>query len=666
MNAVAVEGADTPSIKVRINGRVDAPIRLVFRPPARPRPTKTTAWASRRPARLRAHPGTQARQRYLDPRGPARQYHGGLSTAMGGGVISVPFEALDDTLAEDNETAVFTLQAPGVNGASPFIQWNMEDPVCSGTGDTVKQASYVIRNGCRRSNSAAGYTTTRTAMARLTNRKTGPRWSRWLRASTSTSCARTKSSPRRRSPRAWARISSPCPAIRTTASSCRTLPPARPHPAGLLALQRPRIGHARPAEGQEALDFGLIPHQRLLSKAFDQTRIPQGTATVIFKLKSSNNGLDQHDGLASPTCCPRAADRRQPPGRQCGAVSVSVQDGRSRAALHGRQPAQRHQQLRHPRDGARPDAGPEDHDQSNLSEVSSNLTASVNASIRVGLNYDVDGAVYRDANANGHRDAEEGGIGAALWVKLTPRAASAARPRRRRPRRPAAAITSARRRPASTARRQPGSGRYRAVHAGLVAADAGRRQLPISISNADLRDRDLGLYRGLILKGRVFRDTGTPGVSSDKTANNGIADGAKPACRAPACASRRADAPIPAPRPTPRARIRCSCPCRRTAAPPPANPSKWRRPTCKAMPPPARRCRARRSRVRPASAARNTPMTATPTSSASRPARSAVLDGLDFGDVPDSRLSHDGNLDGTPGAARPSTCSPPAAVAACA
>ena len=43
-----------------------------------------------------------------------------------------------------------------------------------------------------------------------------------------------------------------------------------------------------------------------------------------------------------------------------------------------------------------------------------------------------------------------------------------------------------------------------------------------------------------------------------------------------------------------------------------------------------------------------------------------VLDGLDFGDVPDSRLSHDGNLDGTPGALTFRTCSPPAAVAACA
>ena len=76
---------------------------------------------------------------------PQGEYHGGLSTTVGGGVISLPFEALADDAAEDNETAVFTLQAPGVNGASPSLDWNMEDPVCSGTGDTVKQASYLIK-----------------------------------------------------------------------------------------------------------------------------------------------------------------------------------------------------------------------------------------------------------------------------------------------------------------------------------------------------------------------------------------------------------------------------------------------------------------------------------------------------------------------------------------
>ena len=92
-------------------------------------------------------------------------------------------------------------------------------------------------------------------------------------------------------------------------------------------------------EGQEALDFGLIPATSAsLSKAFDQTRIPQqGTATVIFKLKSSNNGLDQHDGLAFTDLLPEGLlIDGQPQAAQCGgAVSVSVQDGRSRLRFTG-------------------------------------------------------------------------------------------------------------------------------------------------------------------------------------------------------------------------------------------------------------------------------------------------------------------------------------------
>ncbi|WZB72652.1 hypothetical protein WJ968_16685 [Achromobacter xylosoxidans] len=117
-------------------------------------------------------------------------------------------------------------------------------------------------------------------------------------------------------------------------------------------------------------------------------------------------------------------------------------------------------------------------DQSNLSEVSSNLAVSVNASIRVGLNYDVEGAVYRDANANGHLDAEEGGVGATLWVKLTPRAggqcqapaldvvvADAASDRYHIKAAPAAILPDR--------LRQQGSGGHHAIHAGLDAVGAG-------------------------------------------------------------------------------------------------------------------------------------------------------------------------------------------------
>ena len=91
MNAVAVEGADTPSIKVRINGRVDAPIRLVFKATGTATPDEDyrlgePAGLPGSAPTLEHKPGSDTWTLVV----PQGEYHGGLSTAMGGGVISVP------------------------------------------------------------------------------------------------------------------------------------------------------------------------------------------------------------------------------------------------------------------------------------------------------------------------------------------------------------------------------------------------------------------------------------------------------------------------------------------------------------------------------------------------------------------------------------------------
>ena len=72
---------------------------------------------------------------------PQGEYHGGLSTAMGGGVISVPFEALT--------TRSPKTMRPPYSPCKRRCQWRFVINGtwrirCSGTGDTVKQASYVI------------------------------------------------------------------------------------------------------------------------------------------------------------------------------------------------------------------------------------------------------------------------------------------------------------------------------------------------------------------------------------------------------------------------------------------------------------------------------------------------------------------------------------------
>ena len=308
-------------------------------------------------------------------------------------------------------------------------------------------------------------------------------------------------------------------------------------------------------------------------------------------------------------------------------------------------------------------------DQSNLSEVSSNLAVSVNASIRVGLNYDVEGAVYRDANANGHLDAEEGGVGATLWVKLTLRAGGQCQA-------PALDVVVA----------HAASGRYHIAPAGdycLIASDnrdpaditpstpgwtpsaPADGRLSISISNADLRNRDLGLYRGLILKGRVFRDTGTPDARRQHRQQRRRGQrGTWPAGRRRARPGRR-----------PRLFQRLDR-CRRRLRAVRAR-AAGRRPRRR----PAHRSGADQSagpRLHRRSV-QGKPISGSASVGGTQytydrdadilsfaPGGRSVLDGLDFGDVPDSRLSHDGNLDGTPGAALTFPSSPPAPVAACA
>ena len=174
-------------------------------------------------------------------------------------------------------------------------------------------------------------------------------------------------------------------------------------------------------------------------------------------------------------------------------------------------------------------------------------------------------------------------------------------------------------------------------------------RLSISISNADLRNRDLGLYRGLILKGRVFRDTGTPDARPATPPTTASRTARNLACRASACASRPAAASIPAARPMPTAPTRCSCPCRRTAA-------AAGQPIEVAQTNPQGHVSTGASvQGKPISGSASVGGTHTYDRDADilsfAPGGRSVLDGLDFGDVPDSRLSHDGNLDGTPGAA---------------
>ena len=412
-----------------------------------------------------------------------------------------------------------------------------------------------------------------------------------------------------------------------------------------------------------------------LSKAFDQIRIPlQGKAKVIFKLKNSNNGLDQHDGLAFTDLLPEGlVIDGQPQAAQCGGtVTVSTQNGRSRLRFAG---------------GSLPKGvssrdvtatvlgqtlGLKTNDQSNLSEVSSNLAVSVNASIRVGLNYDVEGAVYRDANANGHLDAEEGGVGATLWVVDAARrrpmpGAGAGRRGRPRGQRPLSHQGRARGRLLPDRLRQQGSGRHHAIHAGLDAVGAGGRPaVHLDQQRGPAQPRPGPVPRPDPQGPGVprYRNAGRP---AGNTANNGVADSAEPGLpgvgvrvqaggRVYSSGSTDADGAYALFVPVPQ-----------DGGPAAGQPIE----VAQTNP---------QGHVSTGASVQGKPISGSASVGGTQytydrdadilsfaPGGRSVLDGLDFGDVPDSRLSHDGNLDGTPGAALTFPhVSPPAPVAACA
>ncbi|WZB72651.1 hypothetical protein WJ968_16680 [Achromobacter xylosoxidans] len=340
MNAVAVEGAEAPAIKVRINGRVNTPITLVFKASGTAKPDED--YRLGQPAGLPGsapmleHKNGSDTWTLLVPQG---EYHGGLSTTVGGGVISLPFEALADEAAEDNETVVFTLQAPrrqrrvslaGLeHGRSDlqrhrrYRQTGQLSHQGGGTHDQVQRHGIQRPERQRRAGRAGKLDLGGAAgLERLRQ----PRAQERSRVVAGGGARRGQLSVRR--------------AQRYGLHHRPVGLPANPSPTPPVywRFKSPASGILGPySEGQDTQDFGLTPATvASLSKAFDQIRIPlQGKAKVIFKLKNSNNGLDQHDGLAFTDLLPEGLlIDGQPQAAQCGGtVTVSTQDAARACAL---------------------------------------------------------------------------------------------------------------------------------------------------------------------------------------------------------------------------------------------------------------------------------------------------------------------------------------------
>jgi uncharacterized repeat protein (TIGR01451 family) len=156
------------------------------------------------------------------------------------------------------------------------------------------------------------------------------------------------------------------------------------------------------------------------------------------------------------------------------------------------------------------------------SEFSGNVTVAVVAGA------DVSGYVYEDANLNLQRDASEGGTGLTLFVKII-NAANPAGPAVGAT--PVDPVTGGYTLPTLSA------GTYSlvlddnntlsdvtpALPPGWTGAEMGSGiRTPVAVTGVALRSQNFGLYRGMLISGRVFNDNGIGGgVANDGTLNGG-------------------------------------------------------------------------------------------------------------------------------------------------
>ena len=535
----------------------------------------------------------------------------------------------------------------------------MEDPVCSGTGDTVKQASYLIKEAVPTIKFSGTVYNDKNGNDALDEQEN---WTSVepLASNVYVNLVRKNEvvSSQAVAPGAGSyQFAAPSDTDYTIVlSDSPPIPLPRP---GLLAFQEPGVRHSRPLFRRPG-HTGLRPDARHRGLAVQGVRPDPHPAARQgeghLQAEEQQQRPDQHDGLAFTDLLPEGlVIDGQPQAAQCGGtVTVSTQNGRSRLRFAGGSLPKGVSSCDVTATVLGQTLGLKTNDQSNLSEVSSNLAVSVNASIRVGLNYDVEGAVYRDANANGHLDAEEGGVGATLWVKLTPRAGghAARRPSTsfgRRGQRPLQ--RDAGRRVLPDRLRQQGSGRHHAIHAGLDAVGAGRRPAAhLDQQRGPAQPRPGPVPRPDPQGPGVprYRNAGRP---SGNTANNGVADSAEPGLpgvgvrvqaggRVYSSGSTDADGAYALFVPVPQ-----------DGGPAAGQPIE----VAQTNP---------QGHASTGASVQGKPISGSASVGGTQytydrdadilsfaPGGRSVLDGLDFGDVPDSRLSHDGNLDGTPGAA---------------
>jgi uncharacterized repeat protein (TIGR01451 family) len=468
---------------------------------------------------------------------PAGDYDAGLTAALGIGGITIPFFALSDLLIEDPEAAVLTLQNPGTDGSSASTVWLKGDPVCSATGTTQESASYTIRDNTptmvlsgkvyadENANNARDGTEKWASVTPLSSTV-------FINVIKNNVIIASQSVPS--GDGAWS-ITLPVDSDYTvvlsdSGTNVSAAPPLYWQPK--MPLTAKYTGVSAP---QTTLDFGLVATKAtdpvILVKSFADGRLQIGTTTTVrFQINNSDgnparSGISFTDSLpagltlmagptmATPGCLGTVTAGT---GNQIvltgGGMSLGTAFCVITATVRG------------------DTLGTKLNDNTRLSNTTG-IYSLVDASVWVGTFFSLSGSVYNDANANAVKDGSESGTGVVWQVKLTPRSGGVCGT-------PVQATSATAIGTGAYSFPQVPAGDYCVIvdnngtlsdvtstTPGWLPIQPPAGVLAVSINVSNLANQNLGLFQGGIVRGRVFLDVGQPVGSPGGTANNGVGDG---------------------------------------------------------------------------------------------------------------------------------------------
>ncbi|PWR18147.1 hypothetical protein DKG74_20100 [Zavarzinia aquatilis] len=468
---------------------------------------------------------------------PAGDYDAGLTPALNIGGITIPMLALSDLTIENPESAVFTLEDPGVDGSSSSTVWLKGDPVCSPTGAMQETASYTIRDNTP-TMVLAGHVY---VDANANNTRDGvEQWTSTTPLASTVYINVVKnnivvaSQSVTSGDGAWT-ITVPVDTDYNVVLSDDGANPSAAPPLYWQPQNPSTLKYTGVSASQSTLDFGLKATKAtdpvVMVKAFGTGRLLLGNTTIVRFQINNSDGNPARSGIAFTDTLPDGLTLIGSPSWSTAGCSGTLSSGTgNQIALTGGTIASGTAYCIIEATVRGDSVGTKLNDSTRLSNVTGIYTL-VDASVWVGTFYGISGYVYADADGNGQKGGSETGTGATWQVKLAQRSGATCST-------PifdyevSVAATGA-----YAINEVPPGDYCLIVDNNATASDvvsttpgwvptlpsAGILYVTVSVNN--LTGQNFGLFRGGVLKGRVFLDQGSPVATPGASANNGIPDG---------------------------------------------------------------------------------------------------------------------------------------------